>query len=55
MSVDQTAVGRAMAARSLLQDAFPEHVTTVDASSKYEAERDRPWYVTSLINPDTYN
>lgn len=45
MSVNQTAVGRAMAARRLLQDAFPEHVTTVDATSEYETERDRPWYV----------
>ncbi|KAI1245349.1 hypothetical protein MGN70_012239 [Eutypa lata] len=43
-----------MAARRLLQDAFPEHVTTVDATSEYETERDRPWSQTCWIPAAAY-
>ncbi|RYP91059.1 hypothetical protein DL770_002804 [Monosporascus sp. CRB-9-2] len=54
MSVNQDAVDRATAARSLLEAAFPGRVTTVDASSEYESERDRPWSQTCWIPAAAY-
>ncbi|RYO74495.1 hypothetical protein DL764_010811 [Monosporascus ibericus] len=54
MSVNQHAVDRATAARGLLEAAFPGRVTTIDAWSEYESERDRPWSQTCWIPAAAY-